>query len=60
MSPRSSACSRGRYVLDDEVDIHGLTEGKAEAGWSAPGSTLLEERYSRKNCTSSVGFINFE
>ena len=55
MSPRSSACSRGRYVLDVGVDIQGLTEA-----WSAPRSIFPGERYSRKNSTSSVGFMNFE
>ena len=60
MSPRSSACSRGRYVLDDGVDIQGLADDKAEPGWSIPESAFPGEGYLRKNSTSSVGFMNFE
>ena len=57
MSPRSSACSRGRY---DGLDIQGLTDGKAEAGWSIPEISFPGEEYLRKNFTSSEGFMNFE
>ena len=60
MSPRNSACSRGRYVIDDGVDIQGLTDGKDEGGWSIPESAFSGEEYLRKNFTSSVGFMNFE
>jgi hypothetical protein len=60
MSPRSSACSRGRYVLEDGVDIQGSTGGEAEGGWSIPESAFPGEEYLRKNLTSSLGFMNFE
>ena len=44
MSPRSSACSRGRYELDDDgVDIQGVADGKSLAGCSIPESAFPGE-----------------
>ena len=59
MSPRSSACSRGRYVLDDGVDIQGLADDKAEPGWSIPESAFPGEGYLRKKFDQFSGFYEF-